>query len=344
MWGNNSVSSVFTMKNGVRQGAIISAIAYCFYVENLFKILKAKKAGCWINGMFLGLCGYSDDNYCLAPSISALRDMLKTISEYAVEHNLSFSTNPDPRKCKTKLMAFLKKPRPLPAVFLGEVALPWVDQCKHLGNTIENTINGCQEDMRLKRAKYISKNIEINQEFHFAAASTRLRVNSIWNTHFSGSPLWNLFSPGAERMIGSYNRSIKSMMRLPLETHRFLLEPLSGQKPAMVILMDRFLSFMEKIDKSDKVAIKMLKKEAMRDVRSTTGANMRGIMLLMGKTSYDDVTRDNMKDIEYYKVKEEDKWKICIAAEAYEVSNGESEIEMISQPEMAALLQYICVS
>ena len=226
--------------------------------------------------------------------------MLKNISEYAVEHNLSFSTNPDPRKCKTKLMAFLKKPRPLPAVFLGEVALPWVDQCKHLGNTIENTINGCQEDMRLKRAKYISKNIEINQEFHFAAASTRLRVNSIWNTHFSGSPLWNLFSPGAERMIGSYNRSIKSMMRLPLETHRFLLEPLSGQKPAMVILMDRFLSFMDKIDKSEKVAIKMPKKEAMRDVRTTTGANMRGIMLLMGKVSCDDVTRDNLKDMEYY--------------------------------------------
>ena len=126
--------------------------------------------------------------------------------------------------------------------------------------------------------------------------------------------------------------------------NRYLLEPLSGQKPAMKILIDRFLTFMEKIDKSEKVAIKMLKKEAMGDVRSTTGANMRGIMLLMGKTSYDDVTRDNMKDIEYYKVKEEDKWKICIAAEAYKVSNGESEIEMISQAEMAALLQYICVS
>ena len=56
--------------------------------------------------MFLEICGNSDDNYCLAPSISALRDMLKTISEYAVEHNLAFSTNPDPRKCKIKLMSF----------------------------------------------------------------------------------------------------------------------------------------------------------------------------------------------------------------------------------------------
>ena len=50
----------------------------------------------------------------------------------------------------------------------------------------------------------------------------------------------------------------------------------------------------------------MLKKEAIRDVRSTTGANMRGILLLMGKTSYDDVTRDNLKDMEFYKVKNED--------------------------------------
>ena len=346
-WGNNgvnNVSSMFTMKNGVRQGAILSAIAYCFYVENLFKILKKNKSGCWINGMFMGLFGYSDDNFCLAPSISALRDTLKTISDYASEHNLSFSKHPDPRRCKTKLMAFLKKPRQLPGVFLVEVALPWVDQCKHLGNIITNTIDGCQEDMRVNRAKYISKNIELNQEFHFAAASTKVRVNSIWNTHFSGSPLCNLFSPGAESIVGSYNRSIKSMMKLPLATHRFLLEPLSGQKPVMVTLIDRFLSFIQKIDKSEKIAIKMLKKVALRDVRSITGGNMRGIMPLMGKTSYSNVTRDKVKDMNYYKVKEEDMWKVCIASEAYEVSNGDYEIEMFEQSEMAAVLRHICVS
>ena len=75
------------------------------------------------------------------------------------------------------MMAFLKKPRLLPVIFLGQVALPWVDQCKHLGNTIKNTIDGGQEDMRVKRAQYISKNIEINQELHFAAAATKLQVN-----------------------------------------------------------------------------------------------------------------------------------------------------------------------
>ena len=88
----------------------------------------------------------------------------------------------------------------------------------------------------------------------------------------------------------------------------------------------------------------MLKKEAMRDVRSTTGANLRGNMLLAGESSIVNVTRDSIRNIEYYKVKDEDKWKINIASEAFEVSQGISEIEMFDQPEMTAVLHYICVS
>ena len=101
---------------------------------------------------------------------------------------------------------------------------------------------------------------------------------------------------------------------------------------------------MEKIEKSEKTAIKMLKKEAMRDVRSTTGANLRGIMLLAGESSIMNVTRDSIRKIEYYKVKDEDMWKIHITSEAYKVSQGISEIEMFDQPEMTTVLHHICVS
>ena len=104
-WGSGEISSIFTMKNDLRQGAVFSAIAHCYYVESFFKILKKKKFGCWINGVFLGLFGYSDDNLALALSISALSDMIKTIADYALEHNLWFSTDHAPRKCKNKVMA-----------------------------------------------------------------------------------------------------------------------------------------------------------------------------------------------------------------------------------------------
>ena len=107
-------SAVFTMHNGVRQGAVLSALVYCFYCEQLFSLLERKRSGCWVNGLYLGLLGYSDDNICLAPSLPALQDMLDTCQEFAAEHNLKFSTDINPNKCKTKTMAFLKSQRALP--------------------------------------------------------------------------------------------------------------------------------------------------------------------------------------------------------------------------------------
>ena len=71
---NGQVSSLFSMHNGVRQGAILSALAYCFYCEQLFAILERQRHGCWVQDYFLGLLGYSDVNICLAPSLNAPED------------------------------------------------------------------------------------------------------------------------------------------------------------------------------------------------------------------------------------------------------------------------------
>ena len=70
---NGEFSSVFPMTNGCRQGAVLSAIAYCFYCEDLFSILKQRRTGCWMLGRYHGIVGYSDDNWLLAPSLSALQ-------------------------------------------------------------------------------------------------------------------------------------------------------------------------------------------------------------------------------------------------------------------------------
>ena len=55
---------------------------------------------------------------------------------------------------------------------------------KHLGVTITNKINGCEEDIRMKGAQYVRKNIELNQEFKFAHPVTKIQVNQIYNTSF----------------------------------------------------------------------------------------------------------------------------------------------------------------
>ena len=70
------------------------------------------------------MIGYSDDNWLLAPSRPALQEMLNTCEEYAEEHNLKFSTDPDPNKYKTKCIAFLKTARDIAPLQLCGDPLP----------------------------------------------------------------------------------------------------------------------------------------------------------------------------------------------------------------------------
>ena len=129
---------MFSLSNGVRQGGVISAILYCFYGNSLFTELRRSGYGCHVNGFFHGIFGYSDDNMLLAPSEHALQKMLEICERFATSHNLKFSTDPDPVKCKTKCIASVKKPKQLPEMRLCGNNLPWVNAFKHLGNNISN--------------------------------------------------------------------------------------------------------------------------------------------------------------------------------------------------------------
>ena len=75
-------------------------------MNDLYKKLREKKTGCWINGDFVGIVGYADDNFLMSPTLDGLQEMLDTCEEYANEHNLTFSTNDNPNKSKTNVWLF----------------------------------------------------------------------------------------------------------------------------------------------------------------------------------------------------------------------------------------------
>ena len=286
---NGEFSDLFPMTNGVRQGAVLSAIAYCFYCEDLFTLLEQRRSGCWVLGRYHGIFGYSDDNWLLAPSLSALQDMLTTCEEYAVSHNLKFSTDENPEKCKTKLMAFLKKKRELPNLKLCGTDLPWVNKVKHLGNTISNTMDGCQMDMKVKSAKFVDKSNTICQEFYFTHPYTKVMLNNIYNGHFTGSQLWKIDSPEYRKILSTFNKSVKIMYDLPWATHRYFLEPLIRTNHVSRTLVKKYLSFIASIRKSVKPNLRQLLQIIQNDTRSTTGYNLRTIMMLANKNTIEDL-------------------------------------------------------
>ena len=134
--------------------------------------------------------------------------------------------------------------------------LPWDDHGKHLGNTIENSINGMVKDILQKRAKYIQRNNELTQEFHYAHPKTLFDINLIYNGHFTGSPLWDIFSKEAEMPENTWNSSFRIMYDLPRNSHKYFVEAICGSPHLKSILIKRFLKFTDQIKNSKKTVLR----------------------------------------------------------------------------------------
>ena len=92
---------------------------------------------------------------------------------------------------------------------------------KHLGMKLENKPGSIvKQDMKEKRAQYIQRNSELMQEFSYANSTTKTKINSIYNSHFTGSVLWDLFGHEAQMIYNTCNSSIRNMFRLDRTTRR----------------------------------------------------------------------------------------------------------------------------
>ena len=108
---------------------------------------------------------------------------------------------------------------------------------------------------------------------------------------------------------------MKIMWDLPRETHRYFIEYLSNQKHLKFILIKRFLRFLQQIEKSSKSAIKSLLSICKYDCRSTTGKNLRQLMLMCEKNTIDSIEENDFDCIEYFPVPEGETWRIGLLGE-----------------------------
>mgnify|MGYP003326992013 CR=1 FL=1 len=101
---NGKFSNRFPISNGVHQGSVASPILFSCYVDKLIKKLRASNIGCRIADEYFGIFVYADDIFLLAASRPGLQAMVNICQEFAKEHFMQFSTDPDPSKFKTKCL------------------------------------------------------------------------------------------------------------------------------------------------------------------------------------------------------------------------------------------------
>ena len=323
-------------------------------MDNLFELLKTSGSGCIIGNYYAGCFGYADDLFFLCPSRKGLQEMLNISEKYVTEHSISFSTNTDPTKSKTKGMIFSRRPLkfdPEPLLLNGN-PLPWVKKAKYLGNVITDSPDGLKKDAQCKRAQYIERNIEIIQEFPFAHPALRCKINRIYNSSFPGSVLYDLTSDSVSQLVNSWSVSVRHMWGLPLQTHRYLIEPLGGEH-AFTMLTTRFVNFLQNIQKSPKLAVQYMLQKVLNNVNTVTGKNVRTIQDIIGHEQ-DILSVKSVwlkKKIKFSRISEDNIWRVNMIKEIIdikqrivEVTPNDEEDSFLSTEQFEEILDFISKS
>ena len=342
---NGEESRFFGIGNGVKQGAILSAILYCVYTNGIFQQLRRKKIGCHVGGTYVGILGYADDLYLMSPSMDGLQEMLKVCEAYADTHNLKFSTNANPSKSKTKCMAYMFKERDLREMVLCGNKLPWVDKGKHLGMRIDaKKDNLLTKDIMEKRARYIQNCNELVQEFSYTSCRTKAYINRVFNSHAYGSVLWNLHGKEANMLYNIWSTSIRKIFDLDRRTHRYLIEPISGMEHLKCAIQKRFIRFTKKLETSPKVVVRRLNQIVGKDCRSTTGENIRQIMLNCGADPVLGPTHEDITRTAFEAVPTGEEWRIGMINELIDIRDGVINITGLETKELEEMLVFLCTT
>ena len=171
---------------------------------------------------------------------------------------------------------------------------------------------------------------------------TLVELNKIYNSHFYGSCLWDLKSNWVTKFENSWNISLRKMLKLPRETHCYLLEPISDQYHMRSLIASRFLGFVSSIRNSKKVALRNLLKVLEHDSRSVTGRNLRRLLLQCDENDVRNLT-PNHGIHEFRVTPEDEKYRVEFIINLMELRENMYSTD-ISINEIENNLAFLCIT
>ena len=135
---------------------------------------------------------------------------------------------------------------------------------------------------------------------------------------------------------------MRLMLDAPRETHRYLIEPLSRTTHIKTVLIKRFLSFLEQIRNSSKSTSKFLLDSILLDARSTTGSNLRNILLLTDKPDVRKLVPNDAYQVKYHPIISQEEWRLPFIHEIIEAKNDQINILNIGNDDLDEMLDALC--
>ena len=108
-------------------------------------------------------------------------------------------------------------------------------------------------------------------------------------------------------------------------------------------LISNYLRFIQSVKDSSKPVLKQLYNLTKDDVRTTTGSNLRNILLLTNQLHVDDLYPGLVENIQYHQIEENELWRISMVKELLDLKHGDKIApEGWSDVELDMILDYMC--
>ena len=271
----NGICSVeFSVKNGVKQGGVISPVLFCIYIDKLLLQLSRSGSGCFIGEVFLGALAYADDIVLVAPTHRAMRNMLALCDSFATEYDVVFNA----RKSKClHINSCVNRSRTVSAVpqfSIGGNNIEFVDEWPHLGHII-TAVRDDKADIVSKRNILCGQINNVLCFFGKRDPLTKLSLLRAYCSSFYGSVVWDLSHSSIDAFCIVWRKGLRRIWNLPHNTHCALLPLLCGSLPLMDELACRCAKFICSCLNSESDVVKYVARHGVyfRRMLSPVGRN-----------------------------------------------------------------------
>ena len=274
-WGGIA-SDYFSVANGVKQGAVLSPVLFCIYIDDLLILLTKSGFGCYIGANFVGALAYADDIVLVAPTATALRQMLAICENYAADYRICFNAT------KTKCLVVLPSCRRALAeyfqscvFYVANTPIEFVKSFSHLGHLFTSELND-DEDIIKGRSNFVRQTNNTLCYFRKLHTFVQYKLFQAYCTSFYGCELWLLTNHNIDGLCVAWRKSLRKIWNLPSCTHSRLLPLISHCLPLLDEFCRRSLNFIRKCVLHDSPLIRSVAQYGVFYARglSTLGQNV----------------------------------------------------------------------
>lgn len=350
LW-NGLFSSPFLVKNGVKQGGIVSPLLFCVYLDGLLKMLKDSKVGCYVGHLCLAAVAYADDIVLLAPTVRAMRLLLSVCDDFASEYDVVFNAS------KSKCLLFKTsvgrqqhiEHLPSTNFSIGGKVIEFVDSWPHLGHIL-NVYRDDGADMDKIRNSLCCQINNVLCYFGHVFPVLKLQLIKTFCYSLYGSVLWQLDHSNLETLCITWRKGLRRVWNIPYQTHCNILPIMCNCLPMYDEFCKRTVNFINQCLNSDCELVNQIVHHGIyfERARSPVGRNA---LICCKKYNASDIQSINSNTVHKWfnsTITDELLSKVLVILELIFIRDGSFEVSAIgaaplySRQEVISFISSIC--